>query len=94
MDELPKDPTSLPSYYFQTPSTDPDPELLALLPEKSLFEQVVDFGLYFVAAFQIICFLAVIFLSDPDENTADEDQAKEKSEIPKKLKKRELKKEK
>jgi len=67
MDEIPSELNSVPSYYFETPDSDPDPELLKLLPEKSLFEQVLDFGLYFVAAFQIICFLAVIFLRDPAE---------------------------
>ena len=60
MEDTPKDPSSLPSYYFETPSAEPDPELLALLPEKSIFEQIVDFGLYFVALFQV--FLFVLFL--------------------------------
>ena len=53
MDEIPSELNSVPSYYFETPDSDPDPELLKLLPEKSLFEQVLDFGLYFVAAFQV-----------------------------------------
>ena len=44
----------IPSYYFETPSSEPDPELLKLLPQKSLFEQVIDFGLYFVAVFQVL----------------------------------------
>ena len=43
----------IPSYYFETPASEPDPELLKLLPQKSLFEQVIDFGLYFVAVFQV-----------------------------------------
>lgn len=55
-------------YLFEPPSSEPDPELLKLLPKKNLIEQIVDIALYFVAAFQIVCFLALIFLKDPEES--------------------------
>jgi len=89
MEDQPKDFNQIPSYYFETPSTEPDPELFALLPEKTLFEQIIDFGLYFVAAFQIICFLAVIFLRDPDEATENiiTDEKSEKKSTKKETKK-------
>ena len=44
---------NLPEYFFEFPEANVDPRLLALLPQKSFFEQVIDIGLYFVAAFQV-----------------------------------------
>ena len=46
-------------YLFEPPSDEPDPELLKLLPKKNLIEQIVDIGLYFVAAFQVFQILEV-----------------------------------
>lgn len=64
-------------YIFEEPSEEPDPELLALLPKKTLLERVVDFGLYFVAAFQVICILALIFLKEPDQPKETENAIEE-----------------
>lgn len=64
-------------YIFEEPSEEPDPELLALLPKKTLLERVVDFGLYFVAAFQVICILALIFLKEPDQSKETEREIEE-----------------
>lgn len=58
-------------YLFEPPSDEPDPELLKLLPKKSLIEQIVDIGLYFVAVFQVVCFLALIFLKDESKENTD-----------------------
>ena len=41
-------------WQFEPASDEPDPELLKLLPKKNLIEQIVDIGLYFVAAFQVV----------------------------------------
>jgi len=74
-------------YLFEPPSDEPDPELLKLLPKKNLIEQIVDIGLYFVAAFQIVCFLALIFLKDPEKEASEKVEEKpEKVEDKKKSK--------
>jgi len=71
-------------YLFEPPSDEPDPELLKLLPKKNLIEQIVDVGLYFVAAFQIVCFLALIFLKDPEKEALEKTEEKSE-EKPKKV---------
>jgi len=58
-------------YLFEPPSSEPDPELLKLLLKKNLIEQIVDIALYFVAALQIVCFLALIFLKDPEKEASE-----------------------
>jgi len=63
-------------YLFEPPSDEPDPELLKLLPKKNLIEQIVDICLYFVAAFQIVCFLALIFLKDPEKEPSEKVEEK------------------
>lgn len=75
-------------YLFEPPSSEPDPELLKLLPKKNLIEQIVDIALYFVAAFQIVCFLALIFLKDPEkvEENLKKTKDKKKSKESKKTK--------
>jgi len=82
-------------YLFEPPSDEPDPELLKLLPKKSLIEQIVDIGLYFVAAFQIVCFLALIFLKDPSDKvkeSADKVEEEKPHKVEEKKKSKESKK--
>jgi len=73
-------------YLFEPPSDEPDPELLKLLPKKNLIEQIVDIGLYFVAAFQIVCFLALIFLKSPEKDSSEIEEKPKKVEEKKKSK--------
>jgi len=73
-------------YLFEPPSDEPDPELLKLLPKKNLIEQIVDIGLYFVAAFQIVCFLALIFLKGPEKDSSEIEEKPKKVEEKKKSK--------
>jgi len=59
--------------FFKTEMADADPQFKRLLlpAEETLFEQLLRFGLYLGAAFQIMCLLAiVIYQSGPSDSVA------------------------
>jgi len=52
---------------------DPDhhEKIAALIPKETWYEQLIRYGLYIGAVFQMVCILAVILL--PEKDTADGD---------------------
>lgn len=44
---------------------------LPLFPQEEWYEQVLRYGLYLGAAFQILCILAVIFDVSPSKNSSN-----------------------
>jgi len=54
---------------------DPDhaEKIAALIPKETLYEQIIRYGLYIGAVFQLLCILAVILLPSTEEKEEIED---------------------
>lgn len=60
---------------------DHDAKIAALIPVETWYEQVIRYGLYFGAAFQIICILAVILLPESESDHDADSSFSEDEEI-------------
>lgn len=57
--------------YLEMADTDPQLKRLLLPAEETLFEQLLRFGLYIGAVFQVVCLLAiVIYQAGPSDGIA------------------------
>ncbi|XP_043529590.1 protein anon-73B1 isoform X2 [Frieseomelitta varia] len=57
--------------YIEMADTDPQLKRLLLPAEETLFEQLLRFGLYIGAVFQVVCLLAiVIYQAGPSDGIA------------------------
>jgi len=64
---------------------DPDhhEKIAALIPKETWYEQIIRYGLYVGAVFQMICILAVILLpASDDEKEIEEDKASSRASSP------------
>lgn len=63
-------------------AADPD---LPLFPQEEWYEQLLRYGLYIGAAFQLICILALIFdvspQNDLEDNSESEDDSDEEEDV-------------
>jgi preprotein translocase subunit Sec61beta len=52
---------------------DPDhhEKIAALIPKETWYEQIIRYGLYVGAVFQMVCILAVILLPEKDQGDGD-----------------------
>jgi len=67
---------------MEAASADPD---LPLFPQEEWYEQLLRYGLYIGAAFQLICILALIFdvspQNDLEDNSESEDESDEEEDV-------------
>lgn len=60
---------------------DPDhhEKIAALIPKETWYEQLIRYGLYVGAVFQLVCILAVILLPDTDRQEEESEEEDDKS---------------
>jgi len=66
-------------------AVDPAAADLPLFPQEEWYEQLLRYGLYLGAAFQLICILALIFdvspQNDLEDNSESEDDSDEEEDV-------------
>jgi len=69
-------------------ASSPENEEFPLIPEELWYERLLRYGLYFGGVFQLVCFLAVIFLPPsgswlkPEDNSDTSDDEEDTTEGP------------